>query len=116
MKVMKKHLLIVALLLLTCLTGCDNTLKNHISIDDYEFYSFKQFNRDIEVPKDVDVIANLRDSKKIRGPIKGVPTNMRLVNKTKEGDTLKITFYGKNLKVFSIGKDFYEAEKSIISK
>ena len=38
MKVMKKHLLIVALLLLTCLTGCDNTLKKHISIDDYEFY------------------------------------------------------------------------------
>ena len=113
MKVMKKLLLIVALLLLTCLTGCDNTLKNHISIDDYEFY---YFNRDIEVPEGVDIIANLRDSKKIRGPIKGPATTMRLVNKTKDGDTLDITFYGKNLKVFSIGKDFYEAEKSIISK
>ena len=113
MKVMKKHLLIVALLLLTCLTGCDNTLKKHISIDDYEFY---YINRDIEVPEGVDVIANLRDSKKIRGPIKGPATTMRLVNKTKEGDTLEITFYGKDFKVFSIGKDFYEAEKSIISK
>ena len=114
MKVMKKHVLIAALLLLACcLTGCDNTLKDHIRIDDYEFY---YFNRDIEVPEGVDIIANLRDSKKIRGPIKGPATTMRLVNKTKEGDTLEITFYGKNLKVFSIGKDFYEAEKSIISK
>ena len=113
MKVMKKQLLIVALLLLTCLAGCDNTLKDHIRIDDYEFY---YFNRDIEVPEGVDIIANLRDSKKIRGPIKGPATTMRLVNKTKDGDTLDITFYGKNLKVFSIGKDFYEAEKSIISK
>ena len=76
MKVMKKHLLIVALLLLTCLTGCDNALKKH----------------------------------------KGPATTMRLVNKTKDGDTLEITFYGKDFKVFSIGKDFYEAEKSIISK
>ena len=73
-------------------------------------------NRDIEVPEGVDVIANLRDSKKIRGPIKGPATTMRLVNKTKDGDTLEITFYGKDFKVFSIGKDFYEAEKSIISK
>ena len=110
---MKNQLLIIALLLLTFLTGCDNTLKKHISIDDYEFY---YINRDIEVPEDVDVIANLRDSKKIRGPIKGPATTMRLVNKTKDGDTLEITFYGKDFKVFSIGKDFYEAEKSIISK
>ena len=116
MKVMKKHVLIIALLLLTCLTGCKKTLKDQISIDDYEFYSLKEFNRDIEVPEDVDVIANLRDSKKIRGPIKGVAKTMRLVNKTKDGDTLKITFYGNNYRVFSIGKDFYEAEKSIISK
>ncbi|MBO4659521.1 MAG: hypothetical protein J5637_07860 [Prevotella sp.] len=113
---MKKQILIVALLLLTGLTGCDNTLKDHISIDDYEFYSFREYNREIEVPEGVDVIANLRDSKKIRGPIKGVVTNMRLVNKTKDGDTLEIRFYGKNYRTFSIDKDFYEAEKSIISK
>ena len=116
MKVMKKHLLIVALLLLTGLTGCDNTLKDQINIDDYEFYSLKEFNREIEVPEGVDVITNLRDAKKIRGPIKGPATTMRLVNKTKDGDTLEITFYGKDFKAFSIGKDFYEAEKSIISK
>ena len=116
MKDMKKHILIVALLLLTGFTGCDNTLEDYISIDDYEFYSLKEFNRDIEVPKGVDVIANLRDSKKIRGPIKGVVTNMRLVNKKIDGDTLKITFYGNDNRTFSIGKDFYEAEKSIISK
>lgn len=50
------------------------------------------------------------------GPFKGVVTKMRLVNKTKDGDTLEIIFYGHNYGVFSIGKDFYEAEKSIISK
>ena len=44
----------------------------------------------------MDVIANLRDSKKIRGPIKGPATTMRLVNKTKDGDTLEVTFYGNN--------------------
>ena len=112
---MKLYLLIVSLLLLVGLTGCDNTLADHVRIDDYEFYSFKQFNRDIEVPEGVDVIANLRDSKKIRGPIKGVVTNMRLVNKTKEGDTLKVTFYGNDYRLFSIGKDFYEAKSSILS-
>ena len=116
MKVLKKQILIVALLLLTGLTGCHNTLEDHISIDDYEFYSFRHFNIEIEVPEGVDVISNLRVSKKIRGPIKGTTTIMRLVNKTKDGDTLKITFYGNNYKVFSIGKDFYESEKSIISK
>ena len=64
----------------------------------------------------MDVIAILRDSKKIRGPIKGPATTMRLVNKTKDGDTLEIILYGKDYRVFSIGKDFYEAEKSVISK
>lgn len=53
MKVMKKHVLIVALLLLTSLTGCNNTLKDQISIDDYEFYSLKEINRVIEVPEEV---------------------------------------------------------------
>lgn len=113
---MKSNVLIAGFILLTALTGCNNTLKDQISIDDYEFYSFKEFNRDIEVPEGVDVIANLRDSKKIRGPIKGVATIMRLVNKKIDGDTLKITFYGKDYRTFSIGKDFYEAERSIISK
>ena len=113
---MKKQLLTVALILLTGLTGCDNTLKEHISIDDYEFYSFRRFNIEIEVPEGVDVIANLSDSKKIPGPVKGYITTMRLVNKTKEGDTLDVTFYGKDYRVFRIGGDFYESESSIISK
>jgi hypothetical protein len=107
-------LLIVSILLLT---GCKNTLKDNLRIDDYEFYSLTEFNREIEIPADVDVIANMKDSKKIKGPIKsGIVKNMRLVNKTKNGDTLEATFYGNDFRFFSIGEDIYEAENPIISK
>lgn len=113
---MRILLLIVSFILLTCLTGCKNTLKDNVRIDDYEFYSLTEFNREIEIPADVDVIANMRDSKKIRGPIKGIAKHMRLANKTRDGDTLEVTFYGNDYRFFSIGEDFYEAENSIISK
>ena len=108
---MKKLLLILSILLLT---GCDKSITDRVRIDDYEFYSLKEFNQETK-QIDVDVIANMKNSKKIKGPVKGIVKNLLLVNKRKEGDTLVVVIYGSG-KYFRIGEDYYQAKKPILSK
>ena len=111
---MKMLLLIVSLLLFSC---CDSTDADSIRIDNYEFHSLHAFNEEINVEKDVNVIDNIKKSKKIKGPVVGIDVKtMFLINKTKGGDTLKVIIYGKDNKYFRIGNEFYESKKSIISK
>ena len=54
-------LLTVSLMLLY---GCQHTVEDFIRIDDYEFCSLTELGKEIKKPNDVDVIANIRDSKK----------------------------------------------------
>lgn len=109
--VMKMLLLIVSLLL----SSCDNTVTDTIRIDDYEFYSLQKFGKEIKIDKDVNIIIdNIKRSRKIKGPVKGIDVKtIRLVNKVK-GDTLEVIVYGN--KYLRIGNEFYEAKRSIISE
>ena len=108
---MKKLFLIVSILFLT---GCDNSITDRVRIDDYEFYSLKEINQETK-QIDVDVIANIKNSKKIKGPVKGIAKNLFLVNKRKIGDTLIVVIYGGD-KYFRIGEDYYQAKSPILSK
>lgn len=111
-KVMKMQLLTVSILLF--LLGCDFKVINGIRIDDYEFYAIYEFNKEIKKSKNVDVISNIKKSKKIKGPVIGMDIKtLMLVNKREKGDTLKIIIYGKEHKYFRIGNDFYIAKNSI---
>ncbi len=115
MKVMKMQLLIVISSILFC--SCQRAVDDINKIDDYEFYSLYEFGKEIKKPNDVDVIANLRDSKRIKGPVIGIDVKtLLLVNKGEVKDTLKVIIYGKDNKYFRIGEDFYQAENSIFSK
>ena len=109
---MKKLLLIVSIL---SLTGCDNSITDRVRIDDYEFYSLKEFNQETK-HIDVDVIANMKNSKKINGPVKCIDVkNLYLINNKKEGDTLIVVIYEKG-KYFRIGEDYHQAKKPILSE
>lgn len=93
------------------------TVEDSIEIDNYEFYSLYEWGNEIQKPEDVDVVANIRGSKRIKGPVKGYDSKtLLLVNKEERGDTLKIIIYGKDNMYFQIGNEFFQAEKSILSK
>ena len=110
---MKKLLLIVSL---SFLIGCDTYIEDRIKIDDYEFYSLKGIGIDTK-QIDVDVVAKIKHSKKVKGPVKsGVIKNLYLVNKKQEGDTLIVIIYGTDNIYFKIGEDYYQAKSSILSK
>lgn len=111
---MKMLLLIASLILFS---GCQCTVEDIIDIDNYEFYSLHELGTDIKKPKEVDVIANMRGSKKIKGPVIGIDVKtLYFVNKGDDRDTLIVIIYGKDNLYFRIGEDFYQAEKSILSK
>lgn len=113
MKVMKMLLLTVCMMLLY---GCQHTIEDFIRIDDYEFCSLTELGKEIKKPNDVDVIANIRDSKRIKGPVIGYCIKLlRLVNKGNAKDTLSVIVYGKDNRYFRIDNEYYEAEKSILS-
>ena len=106
-------LLTVSLMLLY---GCQCTVEDFIRIDDYEFCSLTELGKEIKKPNDVDVIANIRDSKRINGPVIGYCAKLlRLVNKGNDKDTLSVIVYGKDNRYFRIDNEYYEAEKSILS-
>lgn len=114
-KVMKMLLLIVSSLLL--LSNCESSVSDNIRIDDYEFHALYKFGREIKITKNVDVIYNIKNSKKIKGPVIGINVKtMILINKSIKGDTLKIIIYGEDNKYFCIDKEYYQAKRSIISK
>lgn len=113
MKVMKMLLLTISLMLLY---GCQHTVEDFIRIDDYEFCSLTELGKEIKKPNDVDVIANIRDSKRIKGPVIGYCVKLlRLVNKGNDKDTLSVIVYGKDNRYLRIDNEYYEAEKSIFS-
>ena len=114
MRVMKMQLLIVSLLFFS---GCDDTVTVRDKLEDYEFYSLHDIGKEISVSEDVNIIENLKNSCKVKGPIVGIDVKtLRLVNKKKLGDTLEVIIYGKNNKFFRIGGDFYMAKKSVLSE
>lgn len=107
-------LLTVSLMLLY---GCQHTVEDFIRIDDYEFCSLTELGKEIKKPNDVDVIANIRDLKRIKGPVIGYCVKLlRLVNKGNDKDTLSVIVYGKDNRYFRIDNEYYEAEKSIFLK
>lgn len=113
-KAMKMSSLIVSLMLVS---SCQCTVEDIIKIDNYKFYSLHEWGNEIQKPEDVDVVANIRGSKRIKGPVKGSDVKtLRLINKEEHGDTLKVIIYGKNNMYFQIGNEFFQAEKSILSK
>lgn len=112
---MKTQLLIVSIFLF--ITSCCSRGPDKIRIDDYEFYTLYEIGKQIEINKNIDVIYNIRNSKKIKGPVIGMDIKtLILVNKTNKRDTLKVTIYGKDNKYFRIGEDFYQARNPVFSK
>jgi Cu2+-containing amine oxidase len=114
MRVMKMQLLIVSLLFFS---GCGDTEIVPDKLEDYEFYSLHGIGKEINVSEHVNIIENLKNSYKVKGPVIGIDVKtMRLVNKKKLGDTLEIVIYGKNNKFFRIGDDFYMTKNSVLSE
>lgn len=110
-----KMLLLIVSLILFC--SCQRTVDDFIKIDNYEFYSLFELGKELKKPNDVDIIANIKDSKKIKGPVIGIDVKtLLLLNKERNKDTLTIIIYGKDNKYFRIGEDFFQSKKSIISK
>lgn len=111
---MKMPSLIVSLMLFS---SCQCTVEDVIEIDNYEFYSLHEWKREIKQQENVDVVANIRGSKRIKGPVKGyVAKTLLLVNKVDQRDTLKIIIYGENNMYFRIGDKFFQAKKSLLSE
>ena len=111
---MKMQLLTVSIFLF--IVNCCSRGNESIQIDDYVFCSLCKFGQQIEIDKNTDVIYNIKNSKKIKGPVIGMDIKtLILVNKTNKGDTLKVTIYGNKNKYFRIGKDFYQARNPIFS-
>ena len=110
-----KHIMICLALFLT---SCNNAISDSsIEIDDYEFKSLCEFGKEIKIQDNIDVISKIKNSTKIKGPVKGIDVKtMILVNKSNPKDSLKIIIYGKDNKYFRIGDNFYQAKESIISK
>ena len=114
MKVMKMQSLIVSLLFFS---GCGDTEIVPNKLEDYEFYSLHGIGKEINVSEHVNIIENLKNSYKVKGPVIGIDVKtLRLVNKKKLGDTLEIVIYGKNNKFFRIGDDFYMTKNSVLSE
>lgn len=112
MSVMKMQLLIVSLLFFS---GCDDTVSVPNKLEEYEFYSLHEMGKEINVSENVNIIENLKNSCKIKGPIIGIDVkNLRLVNKKGLGDTLEIVIYGN--KYFRIGDDFYMTNNYVLSE
>ena len=114
MRVMKMQLLIVSLLFFS---GCDDAVTVRDKLEDYEFYSLHEMGKDINVSEDVNIIDNLMNSCKVKGPVIGIDVKtLRLVNKKELGDTLEVIIYGKENKYFRIGDDFYMTKNSVLSE
>ena len=110
-------MLLLAVISLLLFSNCESTVSDSVKIDDYEFYALYKFGREIKIDKNVDVIYNIKNSKKIKGPVVGVDVKtMILVNKSIEGDTLKIIIYGKDNRYFCLDKEYYQSKCSILSK
>ena len=111
---MKMQLLIVSLLFFS---GCDDAVTVRDKLEDYEFYSLHEMGKDINVSEDVNIIDNLMNSCKVKGPVIGIDVKtLRLVNKKELGDTLEVIIYGKENKYFRIGDDFYMTKNSVLSE
>ena len=99
------------------LTSCNNTISDSIEIDDYEFKSLCEFGKEVKIQDNIDVINKIKNSTKIKGPVKGIDVKtMILVNKLNPTDSLLVIIYGKENKYFRIGDNFYQANESIFVK
>lgn len=104
---MKMQLLTVSIFLF--IVNCCSRGNESIQIDDYVFCSLYKFGQQIEMDKNTDVIYNIKNSKKIKGPVIGMDIKtLILVNKTNKGDTLKVTIYGNKNKYFGTEKEWGE--------
>ena len=103
-----KHIMICLALFLT---SCENKLSDSIEIDDYEFKSLCKFGKEIKIQDNIEVINKIKNSTKIKGPVKGIDVKtMIMVNKLNPKDTLKVLIYGKDNKYFRIGDNYYQAK------
>lgn len=101
---MKTQLLIVSLILCS---SCQHRVEDNIKIDTYDFLSLYELGKEIKVQDGVDVIANIKKSKKIKGPIIGIDVKvLKLVNKVGDRDTFEVIIYGKDNRYFRIGEEF----------
>ena len=111
---MKMQLLTISILL--SLVGCCKR-NDLIRINKYEFHSLYSFGKEVKICSDVDVVHNIIESKKIKGPVIGIDVmTLVLINKKEKGDTLKVIIYGKDCRYFRIGNDYYESKNSILDK
>ena len=109
-----KHIMICLALFLT---SCNNINSDSIEIDDYEFKSLCEFDKEIKIQDNIDVINKIKNSTRIKGPVKGIDVKtMILVNKLNPKDSLTVIIYGKDNKYFRIGDNFYQAKESIFVK
>ena len=88
--------LLIASILLSLVSCCKRN--DLVRINNYEFHSLYSFGKELKICSDVDVVHNIIESKKIKGPVIGKDVmTLILVNKKESEDTLKVIIYGKSL-------------------
>ncbi len=108
-----KMQLLIASILLSLVSCCKRN--DLVRINNYEFYSLYSFGKELKICSDVDVVHNIIESKKIKGPVIGKDVmTLILVNKKESEDTLKVIIYGKSCRYFRIGDDYYQSKNPIL--
>lgn len=95
---MKMQLLTVSIFLF--IVNCCSRGNESIQIDDYVFCSLYKFGQQIEMDKNTDVIYNIKNSKKIKGPVIGMDIKtLILVNKTIIVHTFLTLYYRQTFSI-----------------
>ena len=108
-----KMQLLTASILLSFVSCCKRN--DLIRINNYEFHSLYSFGKEVKICSNVDVVHNIIESKKIKGPVIGKDVmTLVLINKKESEDTLKVIIYGKSCRYFRIEDDYYQSKNSIL--
>lgn len=110
---MKTLLLIINMLFLI---SCGTEFKNQClsTNDNYKFISISYLKKTKKNTKNCDVIKIIKESKQVKGPIKGIIVKEIKILNTKKNDTLTLIIYGLDNKLFSIKNCYYESEIPIV--
>jgi hypothetical protein len=98
------------------LVSCGTEFKNQClsTNDNYKFISVSHLKKIKKSIKNYDVIKIIKESKQVKGPIKGIIVKEIKISNTKENDTLTLIVYGLDNKLFSIKNCYYESEIPVV--
>ncbi len=112
---MKMQLLIANILFL--FYSCSGSLKESLPLnekDDYKLISYKYINSEINDVGTFNLIKRIKESKNIKGPIVGAIVKQLKILNTSKKDTILITVYGFDNKLFKIENKCFSSNVSIL--